>query len=451
MYLVAKQRLPDTFRAATAMRNSIRGITGQGGQILVITAVTMTGILGITALSIDASYMYEKRHRLYAAADAAAKTGAIEVKRNPTITHPDLDTFANQQVTANGFNPGAPTSVIVRRCNEAAATCTGIAAGKDTFVEALVSEPTNTFFGRLLGWLTATPGARAVAGPGPAEDCLVVLKDFAGSPEALDIGNMTMNVPNCGITVNGDLQTNPPTSGAAVNAQSVGVHIGCLGPACPQPREVDTVPAVGDPLLGKYTRPANPGGCVAVHDPTSPLDPGCYSSITTSANQTVILRSGIFYVPGPILIGQNNTVRSEGFPSSGGVLIFLAGAAPGVANCTMASTAGCIDVGNNPTFELTAMMSGPYTALLMWQAGTATPNRQNATFDGNMGISNHYDLRGAMYFPDASVSFRNGLNATNDCMLFVSWTLAIGSGTGNFSNVCAGFGGSPLQTISLVE
>lgn len=421
------------------------------GQILVFTAVSLVALMGISALSIDASFMYDKRNRLYAAADAAAKTGAIEVQRTPSLSQMDLEAFGNQQVTANGFNPAGPATLTIRRCSDPSATCSAPYSGNSNFVEAIVSEPTATFFGRVLGWLTATPGARAVAGPGPGPNCLVLLKDVAGAPETLDIGLMNINMPNCGLVVNGNLNTNPPTKNDAINAQSIGVHLTCLGPACPQPRQVLGVPASPDPLLGKYTRPANPGGCLPAIEPTSPLDPGCYTTIQKNGG-LLTLNSGIFYVPGPILIGNNTTVRSQGFPNSGGVLIFLAGAAPGAAQCDDMATAGCIDVRNGPKFELNAMMSGPYSALLMWQAGTAaTPNRYNATFDGNMGISDHYDLRGAMYFPDANVSFRNGLNATNDCMLFVAWSLKIVNGSGDFSNVCAGFGGSPLRTVSMAE
>ena len=58
------------------MRDSERG------SILILTALSMTVLLGIAALSIDISFMYDKRNRLHAAADAAAKSGAFEVRRD---------------------------------------------------------------------------------------------------------------------------------------------------------------------------------------------------------------------------------------------------------------------------------------------------------------------------------------------------------------------------------
>ncbi|HUR20794.1 MAG TPA: pilus assembly protein TadG-related protein, partial [Vicinamibacterales bacterium] len=75
----------------------------QEGQILVLTTVSMIALLGIMALSLDASFMFEKRNRLHAAADAAAKSAAYEIIRNPTVTLTSLEKFADQQVIAHGF------------------------------------------------------------------------------------------------------------------------------------------------------------------------------------------------------------------------------------------------------------------------------------------------------------------------------------------------------------
>ncbi len=53
----------------------------QRGQILIVTVLSMTVLLGFAALSIDASFMYDRRNQLYAAADAAAKSVAAELHR----------------------------------------------------------------------------------------------------------------------------------------------------------------------------------------------------------------------------------------------------------------------------------------------------------------------------------------------------------------------------------
>src|SRR5713101_993918 len=148
------------------------------GQILILTALSMVALLVNAALSIDASFMYDKRNKLHAAADAAAKSGAIEVHRsaNPTtVSLTWLQAFADQQVTAHGFTPsraGGTTSVVVNH-----PPLTGSYTGNVNYVEVIASERTSTFFGAVLGWTSVTPGARAVAGTSSNPNCLITLAD----------------------------------------------------------------------------------------------------------------------------------------------------------------------------------------------------------------------------------------------------------------------------------
>ena len=162
------------------VRNSERG------SILILTALSMTVLLGIAALSLDISFMYDKRNRLHAAADAAAKSGAFEVRRDSSISLTDLQTFANQQVSAHGFNPAGTTSVVVHH-----PPTSGAFTGDAGYVEVIVSEPTSTFFGRILGWTSMTPGARAVAGTSNNLACIITLRGPGTTPYSLEIGNTT--------------------------------------------------------------------------------------------------------------------------------------------------------------------------------------------------------------------------------------------------------------------
>src|SRR5439155_6366880 len=132
--------------------------SGEQGQILIIMSYSLVVILGIAALSIDASFMYEKRNRLHAAADAAAKSAAIEVHRQgPGVSQTTLETFADQQVAAHGFTStrlGGTTDVVINHPPSAAS----VFAGNQNYVEAIVSESTDTFFARVLGFFSMTPG-----------------------------------------------------------------------------------------------------------------------------------------------------------------------------------------------------------------------------------------------------------------------------------------------------
>src|SRR5688500_19624091 len=117
--------------------NRVRPSNQESGQILVLTTVSMIALLGIMAITLDASFMFEKRNQLHAAADAAAKSAAMEIIRNPTVSQASLEKFADHQVIAHGFLPSrqsGTTSVVVNR-----PPASGAFAGNVHYVEASVS------------------------------------------------------------------------------------------------------------------------------------------------------------------------------------------------------------------------------------------------------------------------------------------------------------------------
>src|SRR5262245_588754 len=108
-------------RETTAQRglSTERAARDEKGSILILTALSLTVLLGIAALSVDASYMYDMRNKLSAAADAAAKSAAIEVHRGNSA---NIVKFAQHQVIAHGFAL-ADVSLTVRLCSAPGATC----------------------------------------------------------------------------------------------------------------------------------------------------------------------------------------------------------------------------------------------------------------------------------------------------------------------------------------
>src|SRR5437867_4856252 len=133
-------------------------IGGERGQLLILTAFGLVTVLALSAFTINASFMYDKRNRLYAAADAGAKSGALEVHRNSGISSTDLQTFVYREITNHGFNPGGTTSVTINR-----PPATGPFSSDNSYVEVIVSESTSSFFNGFLALTSLTPGVRAVA------------------------------------------------------------------------------------------------------------------------------------------------------------------------------------------------------------------------------------------------------------------------------------------------
>jgi hypothetical protein len=417
--------------ASRLQQCSSQAHAGERGQLLILAAVMMTTLLGVTALAIDASFMYDKRNLLHAAADAAAKSMAIELRRDRTLTTTVLKRFADQEIAALGFTPvacgaGGGVSICV---NHPPATgpfsCASLPIYCNNYVEVLTSQVTPMFFGRILGWTSMTPGARAVSGPTPGPYCLIALGPNASG---ISIGlNSTINMPACYIGDNTNL-----SNGGTIIAGGVDVHGTCTGNC--QGVAVNAQ-RVTDPLLS-LSAPADPG-CPASYTPctamltlagTVTLDPGKYAGWKFLNGANVTLRAGLYYLTGSITALNNITLTGAG------VTIYLA---PG--------SSLSIDK-NDPVVTLSAPTSGAYTGILFYQDRA---NTSDAILGKNSG---EVTLSGAMYFPAAAVTTakNNGGVVQNDCTVFVANSIFM-MNNGDFANACTAYGGSPASTPSLAE
>jgi hypothetical protein len=403
------------------------------GSILILTALSMTVLLGIAALSLDISFMYDKRNRLHAAADAGAKSAAFELQRNSSISLIDLKTFANQQVSAHGFNPAGPTNVVVNH-----PPASGAFSGNGAYVEVIVSEPTSTFIGRILDPAgIMTPGARAVAGTSNNLACIITLGPSPTDPFAsLELGNSKFTLNGCGAAVGGDLSAfNPNSTIRGTPNPSVGITGICTGPCgvCPTAdstgcmgKPTTGAPMPSDPLSG-LVAPTNPGGCIAGEAATLP--PGCYTSIATSVKTLEAGPGGtpgIYYVTGPVKVSGTLTGTN--------VMIYLTGA-------------GQFEGDNKDELHLSAPTSGPYTGIAIFQDPSDTLN-----FDAKNQFT--LNVTGAIYMPGVDVDFKNSLDFTmTTCTLFIAHSLSIDNGNGDMSNAgCAAtFGGAAFLSVSIAE
>jgi Flp pilus assembly protein TadG len=397
------------------MRHTSALAGDDSGQVVILMAISLVVLLGIAALSIDASHMYDRRNALAAAADAAAKSAAIEVRRNPSASLADLQAFANQQVTAHGFNPSGATTVVVNH-----PPATGPFAGNSGYVEAIVSEPTSTFFGGVTGIASMTPGARAVAGAANPQNCLITMASPGSSPVSLQIGNSTLTLSNCGAASAGDLAgTNPNARITGSPLPSVSATGTCSGTCGAMGVLTTGAPPPTDPLAG-LAAPANPGGCAAGTATT--LGPGCYTSIATSV-QT--LTAGIYYVTGPVNI--DNLTGTN-------VLIYLTGS-------------GRLTATNNKDLTLTAPTSGLYAGIAIFQDPSDT---------NNFSVGNNFTLTlsGALYMPGADVNFPNSIDfVATGCTLLIAKSLNIRNGNGGMdvSGCAATYGSALFLSVSMAE
>ncbi len=390
------------------------------GSILLLTALSMVVLLGILALAIDASFMFTERNRLSAAADAAAKSAAWELWRGGGS---DIQAYANREVAVLGFapNPGGDTDVTVTIPPD-----DGLHAGEIGYAEVTVSRTTSTFFGTILGFANLRPAARAVAGTSNGPNCIVTLAPPGYSPSSLNLGRTTLTMPNCSVASGGNLEGTNPT--ADINASGISASsASCTGSYCDNFENVRwSSPPPYDQFDGKMPAMPSLSGCAPAPAFGSIGGGGtCYSSLTVGTNRTITLLSGTTYFTGAVTFGNNAILQGTG------VTLVLA-------------NGSSITTGNNTDIVLSAPRSGPYSGVAIYQPKT---NTNGADFRN----SPLFNVNGAVYMPAADVSFRNGLDSTSDCVLFVVHSLSIDNGNGSLNNACSAFAGSPLLTVSIAE
>jgi hypothetical protein len=394
--------------------------SAERGSILILTALSMTVLLGFAALALDVGYLYDSRSRMGAAADAAAKGAGLELLRNPSISNTALTTFAEREAAAMGFDTAdGQTTVAVN-----SPPANGPFAARAGYVEVIINRPMPTFLMSVFGMNTVTVGSRAVSGPSPSPLCLVTL---APSPtDALGLDLAIVSAPGCTIVDNGNL------TGflAALSAGAIFVtgNQTCFCFLAPAP--ITGTPPLNDPLsyltpptLATCTQPG-PGAYVF---PGGALPAGKYCGGITIAGDTTL--SGTYIITGSNGLKINPLVNVSGTD----VLIYNHGTGP------LAFTGSLT--------TLTAATTGNWAGILIYQdPGNPQP------FDLSIGF---YSLTGTLYFPNASVTFGGAIGWDNSVpynfVVAKTFTIAFALVFDLNHDTSSLPGGSPLKTIAIAE
>ena len=371
----------------------------------------MVVLLGIAAFAIDGSFLYTERNRMAAAADAAAKSAAIELKRRPGISDADLAAFAQHEVIAQGFAAG---DVVVHHPPVSPSAF----AGQSAFVQAHVSRPTTTFFASVVNaaWSSVSPVASAVAGASAPGNCVIANGN-------VDVKNNT-TLTGCSMAVGGNLSTDngiggTPTPNVVVTGSCTG---SCTNVTTGQPKPSDPFNGLAAPTV---TGVGCPGGIAAAV--TNPLPSGCYTSIP--AGVTTLATGGSFKVSGPFNINASTTTGTN-------VLVYLTGT-------------GSIVAQNNSTLTLTAQTSGTYQGIALYGAAGSSIGPSNVPgFTMNVG--------GAIYMPGGDIDLKNSFNVNpiGNCLLVVINNYSA-KNNGTFNSTATGcystFGGAVFLGVAIAE
>ena len=283
----------------------------EAGQVLVMTALSMTVLVGFMALAIDVGMLFRAKRNMQIAADAAAIAGALDYKYNGSIT--SAQAAAEAAATANGVTSTGtcpisdPTKTYV--CINIPPVY-GPNAGTSGFVEALISQPNQTIFMPMVSNTSImSVGARAVAGSGVSSACIWTLAK-SGKDISLS-GSGSITAKKCAIYDDSNASDALTLTGSgSVSAKAIGI-VGSYtdtgsGTISPNPPTTGIAPAA-DPLASLPAPTVTSGTCTGTSAACNPsnstsgnlvVPPGNYTSISNTGSGTVTLSGGNYVISG---------------------------------------------------------------------------------------------------------------------------------------------------------
>ncbi|MCX7823976.1 MAG: pilus assembly protein TadG-related protein [Verrucomicrobiae bacterium] len=284
----------------------------RSGQVLVVTAVCIIGLLAIVGLIADGGMLAVNRRHAQRAADAAALAGAWELRAGSGATQE-----ANARAAAINLAllNGAPSTNCVLVEIPPAASSGSRYAGTNRCIRVEVTRPMDTTFMRLLLQLSVVNvRASATAGPRsiPYQGKILVLSPNASN--ALDIrGNASIDVGGGDIYVNSTSgQAINMVGGSSITAGTVKV-VGGISQAGGStinatvvpgaPAEIDPLATLPAPVLSSYS--VSPDSAGTANNPQTKqvsgpatLRPGIYYGGVKISGGTVTMQPGTYIMAG---------------------------------------------------------------------------------------------------------------------------------------------------------
>jgi Flp pilus assembly protein TadG len=429
----------------SAKRRVLEKLRDDRGQILVLTVLSMTAIMGFLALAIDVGQILYVKRQLQTVADAAALAGALELKQcGSTANCTVMQTAVQSAVAENGLSgytfltqcsgtPGATYTVMLNNgpCRQGASDPNN---GNVAYVEALVAKQQDTMFAKLLGVNTISLVARAESGLGPLSGCVYVTNATASQALLLNGNASLITSSTCGTIVNSSSSSALLANGSAtLTSEEIDVHGGDLlnGKPSLSPTPRLGTPVQPDPLAGLPAPTVS--GCtysnVTVNSgkTATTLNPGTYCGLNINGNATVTFTPGTYIMNGNVTINGGSTI-------SGSNVFFYINSGQWLMN-------------GNSSADLVASTTGTYAGVLFYQS----------TSDTNQFILNGDSTsiwQGAIYLPKGQLVVNGNGNLAAYTLVDVDTMIVNGSDSFTVGNDFSSFpNGSPFtgNTAYLME
>ncbi len=429
-------------------------LNDEQGQVLVLTALTMTVLLCFLALAIDVGQLYYTQRQLQTAADAAALAGALEVSQCGSTTNcTPLQTAAKSAVVENGIASPAvftqcaattgsgPTLVLNNGPCSLGASDPNYNDAK--YVEAVVSKAQPTFFARLVGFNSVNIAARSEAALGPPQFCLDVLNPTASQAMLMN-GNASL-VAKCGVMVDSSSNTALLANGhVSLTASAINVHGQDLlnGNPSVSPTPQLNAPRLPDPLAN--TPVPQSSGCGATT--TSPFT-GSPTQVTVNGGKQAAVFNPGTYCGGITLNGNASATFNPGTYIIQGAMIVGGGGSIAGTGVTFYFSSNSLTMNGNSHADLVAPTTGTYAGILLFQSPT-----DSTTLILNGDTTSVW--QGAIYVPDAQLTLNGGANLAAYTILDVNTLVVNGNDTFTLGKDYSSLpGGPPIQgtTAYLME
>jgi len=426
------------------------------GQVLVMTVLCCTVLLGFMALALDVGMLFRAKRNLQIAADSAALAATLDYlyNHNPndtTVNATNVSSANAVGVAAAALDGFSSTAAVNPSTVTVAPAWDGVYAGTPGYFEATIVQPNPTMFMGIFnhGWVSIA--VRAVAGtPYHSTGCFYTENKKGtlgkGSSTVYFQGSFELNSPKCGIEING---TDPNTlyfnnntkAPDGLFAASVGVVGGCGGFCSDSNVPIVTgIAPVTSPFQG-IVAPA-PASFV----PSCSVPTGGTTKIKGTSYNILQANAPAGCYIGPIAL-QNNLLAGT-YEFTGEVLVNSNVAAD--SGTTMVLWDGSFSQATNTTFSITAPTSGLYKTIAL-----LAPTSNTGTFQLELGnTGGKSNLNGIVDMPGMNFTLHDSGGGAGACDTI---TADFVIGTFNDQTGCLSVTSysqthdSPLKAVALVE
>lgn len=339
---------------------------GERGQALIMVAVLMAAVLGLSGLVFDYGKGAWEHRQAQNAADAAALAGAFAIYNGSSES--TATTKANQIAQQDGFDVvDIPTITFFDSNGNQTSIPSSVQSVKAAVADSFATTPLMHAVG--VSNITVYGKATAKMQTGGLGQCVLCLREPHNT--GLNAGDgSTVTVGPGNIAVNSDCQTCAivTSDSDSITAPQIGVVGGTSGSPQnfhPSPTTISPVP---DPLINvpvPTCASGNPTGHPNISlsgSSSQTLGPGTYQNINLSDQAAVTLQPGVYCITGAL-----NTVDTSSFSGSGVMLFFTCGSYPDAQACASGGQAGgSLTFKGQSVYNVTAPTSGTYQGLSLF-------------------------------------------------------------------------------------